>query len=575
MKKIRIIMLAVVCMSLAVSSAVASPSGTQWVATHTKAIQLRVADLGDAPSSQQLRISVVLALHDRSEIDGMIQKLSTPGSPEYGQFLTPEQVARRFGPSASEVSSVTSYLRSQGFAQIAPEKNSLLVDSVATVASVERAFNTHIELYNVHGVVVHVNTQPAMVPAALGRIVVAVLGLQNLPMKFPLVRRPAASAPDTSGYHPRTIQHVYGADAMKPAGLTSIAIIASGDMAPTIQHLRQAEDAEHFPKPPVSVVYTLPKDLLTKDNPLTGSLEWDLDLQISTEMAGTVRQLYIYDIATWDDPDVARGINMFVAQNKALNLSASLGECDFLAFLDGAMITTDQSLQEGALQGQSMFASTGDNGFSCPEVVSSGAPGGVPGLSWPSDGEYTTAVGGTTLDSDAQGNVTQEIAWVGGGGGFSPYETAAPWTLHANPLGLSWQVFNQGGRGVPDVAAIADSIPSGVVVYDGSATPTQVGGTSVSSPLVMGLYSRIQGAHRNKLGLAQYNFYRKYNQMNPGVSVASVWTINAPKPPAAAVPGFRDIQVGTNGLYVAMPGYDYTTGIGVLDAATLSSHITN
>ena len=113
-------------------------------------------------------------------------------------------------------------------------------------------------------------------------------------------------------------------------------------------------------------------------------------------------------MATFTDPEVARGINMFVSQDKATALSASLGECDYIAFLDGAMLTTDESLAEGALQGQSMFASTGDNGYACPEGASTGVPEGPPGVSWPSDGEYTTAVGGTTVLADSSGNVSNE-----------------------------------------------------------------------------------------------------------------------------------------------------------------------
>ena len=50
------------------------------------------------------------------------------------------------------------------------------------------------------------------------------------------------------------------------------------------------------------------------------------------------------------------------------------------------MVTSDEMLAEGALQGQSMFASTGDNGYACPEVASTGVPEGPPGVSWPADG---------------------------------------------------------------------------------------------------------------------------------------------------------------------------------------------
>jgi pseudomonalisin len=350
--------------------------------------------------------------------------------------------------------------------------------------------------------------------------------------------------------------------------------VASGNMAPVIANLRYAEEQWHFPKVPVKVIYGAPKAAIVNSNPLTGNLEWDLDTQISTMVPKAVKRLIVYDVGTFTDPEVARAINLFVSQDKARALSASLGECDYIAFIDGAMLTSDEALAEGALQGQSSFASTGDNGYACPEVASSGLPEGPPGVSWPADGEYTTAVGGTTLLATSQGHVEKELAWVGGGGGVSPFETAPPWTLQANTAGQEWQYTNQGGRGVPDVAALADSNTPYLVYgsHTKGATPSGVGGTSVASPLTMGLWASIESAHANKLGLASYNFYNFYNKTNPATTITTAlgptFVANAhPKP----VKGFRDIVLGTNGGCVAKAGYDYCTGIGSLLAAPLSA----
>ncbi len=323
----------------------------------------------------------------------------------------------------------------------------------------------------------------------------------------------------------------------------------------------------------MQVIYDGPKEGITNHNPLTGNLEWDLDTQISTMVPKAVKRLLIYDVGTFTDPEVARAFNMFVTQDKARALSASLGECDYIAFLDGAMLTTDEALAEGALQGQSSFASTGDNGYACPEVASTGVPEGPPGVSWPSDGEYTAAVGGTTLLADSKGHVQKEIAWVGGGGGVSPWETAAPWTLQANGTGQTWVYTNQGGRGVPDVAALADSNTPYLVyaAHTKGTQPTGVGGTSVASPLTMGLWASILSAHHNRTGLASYEFYEIYNKVNPAtVKNAPTGPVYVPAANPKAVKGFRDIVLGTNGGCVAKPGYDYCTGIGSLQAATLS-----
>ena len=544
------------------SSAHGATLGGTWVSTSTQALNLNGPLLGSAPAGEQLEISAVLPLRNSSSIASAI---------ESGTILTPDQVAATYGPTTGQVQAVEGYLSSNGFTNVSASSNGLLVTGNATVAQAEQAFNTSISTYSLGGKSVYANTAAAQVPSSLGGDVAAVLGLSDVPMGVPA---PAVSTPDLNGFGPKAVANAYDDSSMRPATGTTTAIITSGDMTSTIANLRFAEKQFGEPQVPVSVIYDGPQAGIVNNNPLTGSVEWDLDTQISTMVPKAVKQLDIYDVATFTDPEVARGINMFVSQDKATALSASLGECDYIAFLDGAMLTTDEALAEGALQGQSMFASTGDNGYACPEVASTGVPEGPPGVSWPADGAYTTAVGGTTVLADSNGNVQNEIAWIGGGGGISPLETAEPWTWQANTAGQTWEFTNQGGRGVPDVSALADS-NTPYLVYAGATpgtTPEGVGGTSVSSPLTMGLWASVESAHGNRLGLAQYDFYNLYDQVNPATTenalTGPVYVANSNPQP---VTGFRDVTLGTNGGCVAKSGYDYCTGIGTLQAAALST----
>ena len=546
-------------------STTAQGANGNWVSTSTKALQLDGTLLGAAPAGTHLEISAVLPLRHASSI---------PAAIESRRILTPAQVAARYGPANSQVGAVEKYLKGEGFRNVSASTNRLLVTGHATVAQAEQAFHTSLSVYSLGGKVVYANTAAAEVPATLSRDIVAVLGLSDVPINVPSLD---PSTLDLTGFGPKAVANAYDDSKMKAATGTTTAIIASGDMTGIIANLRYAEKKFGEATVPVSVIYDGPKAGIVNDNPLTGNLEWDLDTQISTMVPKAVKRLDVYDVATFTDPEVARGINMFVEQDKATALSASLGECDYIAFLDGAMVASDEMLAEGALQGQSMFASTGDNGYACPEVASTGVPEGPPGDSWPADGEYTTAVGGTTLLADSNGNVQDEIAWVGGGGGISPWETAAPWTLQANTAGQTWEFTNQGGRGVPDVSALADG-NTPYLVYGSStkgSTPEGVGGTSVASPLTMGLWASVEGAHGNKLGLAQYDLYHQYNKVNPAtVESGPLGPVYVANTSPAPVPGFRDVTLGTNGGCVAQAGYDYCSGIGSLQAAALSAALT-
>jgi pseudomonalisin len=73
----------------------------------------------------------------------------------------------------------------------------------------------------------------------------------------------------------------------------------------------------------------------------------------------------------------------------------------------------------------------------------------------------------------------------------------------------------------------------------------------------MGAYSRVQSDYNNKVGDGVLAFYRLYNAANPSA------------PRTNATPGFHDIVAGSNGIYSAAPGWDYTTGIGSIDVAAL------
>jgi pseudomonalisin len=84
------------------------------------------------------------------------------------------------------------------------------------------------------------------------------------------------------------------------------------------------------------------------------------------------------------------------------------------------------------------------------------------------------------------------------------------------------------------------------IFADGTAT--LVGGTSLSSPLALGAWARIESSHSNKLGFAGPLIYQLAN--------------GGPTPSSA---DFNDVILGGNGLYTALPGYDYVTGLGSWD----------
>ncbi len=242
--------------------------------------------------------------------------------------------------------------------------------------------------------------------------------------------------------------------------------------------------------------------------------------------------------------------------------SASFGECELFPMLDGAEVVEDEIFAQAAVQGQTVFSSAGDNGTTCPVGASTGVPGtGLPAQSYPGVSPYVVSVGGTTLLTDSgSGTYDAEIAWYGTGGGMSETETAPFWQAGV----VAPPATTAGYKEVPDIAMDADPNTGANIYVDGVLTG--VGGTSLSSPLSLGVWARLQTYHSNKLGFAAPLLYKEYKNFT--TYNTTLGHDIPPVPPAGAltqlIGGFHDILTGTNGT-PALPGYDTTTGVGTFD----------
>jgi subtilase family serine protease len=186
--------------------------------------------------------------------------------------------------------------------------------------------------------------------------------------------------------------------------------------------------------------------------------------------------------------------------------------------------------------GIAITASSGDSGY---------------GVSWPASSQYVTAVGGTTLNTGGSSlRGWMETAWSGAGSGCSKYEPKPAWQTDTGCA----------KRTVADVSADADP-HTGLGIYDtynscGSSNLcdmliqlgavqgldgwAQVGGTSLSSPLIASVYA-LAG--------------------NTGSVTYGNW-------PYSHVSSLFDVTTGSNGscsptyLCTAGAGYDGPTGLG-------------
>lgn len=550
--------------------AVTVPLG--WTATATRAATIPGgSDKGALAPSTPLTVRVGLNLRNTSQLQSAIAA---------GQQVTRQQFAAQYGPTASQVQSVVAYLQGQGFRNV--KAGAQLVSADGTAAQAAKAFDTTLESFSLGGAPVYVNTQPAVVPASLGGVVSAVLGLSNAGKMSarPNLTRVHASCLITAtptgqcapSFNAADVQKFYDVGSATDGSATNVAVIAEGNVSQVLSDLQFAETAQGLPQVPVNVVTV---GLASSD---TANIdEWDLDTQSSTGMAQNVQQLTIYATTSLADSDIANAYDRWVSDDSAQLGNSSFGECEYQANLDGAMKIDDNLFLEAASQGQTMFASAGDAGSSCALAPTNGVPAsGPPMVSYPASAPYVVAVGGTTVVANADGTYSGEAAWNAGGGGISQFENGMTWQQGVTPA-ASTGLAAANLRAVPDIAMAADSVSGAYNVYSPNlpgvgncSSGCAIGGTSEASPLAMGASARFvtfahqRGQYRGFMALYYYRNYAKYQ--------GSAATVNGP-PPTQALGGLHDIITGANGAYTALPGYDYTTGLGTLDINVMNAEL--
>jgi kumamolisin len=163
---------------------------------------------------------------------------------------------------------------------------------------------------------------------------------------------------------------------------------------------------------------------------------------------------------------------------------------------------------------------------------------------FPASSPNVLGVGGTKLVARSPTEIDSEVVWSAGaggggagGGGVSAVFARPSYQDGAN-VPASAGAAHPAGRGVPDVAAVADP-GTGMVVMHVSGQLQPVGGTSAAAPLWAALVARLNQVLGARCGVLNSPLYAK-----------------------AAREALNDIVRGSNGAYSATVGWDPCTGLG-------------
>ncbi|MFN2462954.1 MAG: protease pro-enzyme activation domain-containing protein [Candidatus Dormibacteria bacterium] len=563
--------------------------------------------------SAPLTIGFQLTRPDPGAENAYLADAYNAASPNFHHFVDVAGFRSRFGVSDARQGAALAWLRAHGLTTERVSGSTEYFLATGPAAAIESMLRVDIKTYTALGTSFYANVQAPTVPANLG--VIGISGLESWSrMKtmhewqksLPASPRSVAVPSSTSigNTTPQDLWSIYN----QPAGNTGqgedIAIFGWGATSTlgvdVVSNLRKFEATYKLPQVPVTIDHFGPASEQITDK--SGTPEWNLDLPASTGMAPGINRLHLYFGKSGADPDILaayagwngdasgprQGSSSFAGcEASPLTGSQPGGPANPPTQGGPAAIAIGNPNQDGyeallkatVMLGRTMFVSAGDLGANgCPYSFTTALNGvtAVPtGINnYPSVSPYVTAVGGTVLywtTATATTPATRflEYSWTHTGGGTSLYIAAPDFQKSIPAPGLLFPCVTDWHnppnpyapgtlcRGIPDVAA-----QSGDIISNGYVAGA---GTSLSSPLWVGMWSRIQAASSNpaRNGFASVSIYQNNADSTRWArdffDVGGISTTTVPSCTAGPPTPYN----------CSAPGWDYLSGWGTPNVTNL------
>jgi subtilase family serine protease len=384
-----------------------------------------------------------------------------PQSPDFHHWLHAEEFGRLFGPSDADMAAVTGWLESHGFSIYEVSKSRVSLQFSGTAAQVQEAFHVEMHRYVVEGVEHIANDRDPAIPEALLPVVTGIASLHDFRHshgtqggdyvkrdlrtgKFtrldpqpqsaknpgaPVTKGPTLlkdntrlipkttyvnqfddSVEDLSPYDYATIYNIMP---LWNSGITGtgvkIAIIGVSDVAPTDVALFRSTFG--LPAAPLNTIHNGTDPGYDTTNGGQGENTLDVEMAGSSAPGATVELVVSASTATTGG-DILSAV--YITDNEvAPIMSGSYGECE-LALGSSQNSLYNQTWQQGATAGISIFESAGDEGSAACNNQNATPPTGdsmglqVNGIA---SSPYVTAVGGTDLTWPFTPNVPLSTYW--------------------------------------------------------------------------------------------------------------------------------------------------------------------
>ncbi len=501
--------------------------------------------VGHVSPDQHLSLAISLPLRNEAALDDLLQQIHDPQSPSYHHYLSVQEFTSRFGPTQADHAAVLQFAQAHGLSVVETASNRMVVDVKGRAADIETAFHVSMNVYQ-HPAENRTFYAPDREPTVdLDAPLLHVSGLDNFTLPHAkTVRASQQNVPQTDGVAKATGSgpggNLVGSD-LRAAYYGSGSLTGAGQSLGLFEFAgyNMTDINNYFSK------LNQPLNVPVKGVSLNGvsincppqscdDSEQAIDIEIAISMAPGLSQVVVYV----GSKDVSI-FNRMAADNTSKQLSCSWGWTDNESSLDPIF-------KEMAVQGQTVFVATGDDGSATPgDVV------------WPADDPFVTAVGGTDLVTTGPDGAWQsETGWSGSAGGPSKNGVAIPQYQKLKGVVNSQNHASSTLRNIPDVAAEANT--NQWSCYDGGCFDGN-GGSSFAAPQWAGITALANEQAASSGGTPLGFLNPRLYHMGVGSSYDS---------------DFHDITSGSNGAYSAVTGFDLVTGWGSPNGSYLIDTLT-
>ncbi|MGB6545771.1 MAG: protease pro-enzyme activation domain-containing protein [Candidatus Acidiferrales bacterium] len=346
-------------------------------------------DQGAAPDNEPAdRIQLLLKRSPAQEaaLRQLLDDQKSSSSPSYHQWLTPAQFGAQFGPSDSDVQTITTWLTSHGFTVNRVSAGRTVIEFSGNAGQIREAFHTQIHKYMVNGQSHWANSSDPQIPAALAPVVAGPVTLHNFGRKAMHVMGPKiAMAKQTSDatkpefaatcggapcyvVGPADFATLYNTQSLWNAGTDgtgqTIAIVGDSNInCADVTNFRTFFDLPVTEANDCSDSSANVQIFVNGADPGLNGDEIEADLDV--EWSGAVAKGAHVDFVTSETTDESQGIDLsaeyIVDNDLAPVMSESFGECE-LALENAGVAYYSELWEQAAAEGITVMVSAGDSG---------------------------------------------------------------------------------------------------------------------------------------------------------------------------------------------------------------------